>query len=251
MNDRKDTSWERQGTWYNKLVGDKGHYYHEHIVLPGALRLLDLKSDSKLLDIGCGQGVLAKKIPQEILYTGIDLAKSLVILAQKADTNPKHTYIVADATQPLSVEDRSFTHAAALLSLQNMKQTGDAIKQVSKKLVAGGKFVIILNHPAFRIPRQSGWGVGDNKLQYRYINRYMSALEIPITMHPGEKPSELTWSFHQPISYYAESLKTNGFLIETIEEWTSDRISEGRAARMENRSRSEIPLFMAISATRK
>jgi hypothetical protein len=43
-------------------------------------------------------------------------------------------------------------------------------------------------------------------------------------------------------------LKDAGFVIEEIEEWTSDKESEGRAGRMENRSRNEIPLFMAIGA---
>jgi hypothetical protein len=43
-------------------------------------------------------------------------------------------------------------------------------------------------------------------------------------------------------------LKDAGFVIDTIEEWTSDKESEGRAGKMENRSRAEIPLFMAIKA---
>jgi hypothetical protein len=46
-------------------------------------------------------------------------------------------------------------------------------------------------------------------------------------------------------------LKDAGFAIDVIEEWTSDKESEGRAARMENRSRSEFPLFLAIKAFKK
>jgi hypothetical protein len=131
-----------------------------------------------------------------------------------------------------------------------MENTNEAIKQVSTHLQIKGKFIIVLNHPCFRIPRQSGWGIEENKLQYRYINRYLSPLKIPITMHPGEKPSELTWSFHQPLSYYAKSLKNYGFVIDSIEEWISDKTSQGPAAKMENLARAEIPLFLAISAIR-
>lgn len=243
-----NTSWERSGKWYNKIVGAKGHFFHEHLILPNVLRLLNLQKNNSLLDIGCGQGILAKKTQPSIEYVGIDLAKNLINFAKQNDKNPKHAYFIADATKPLPLGNRNFTHAASILSLQNIENSHLAIKHVSNHLLNKGKFVIILNHPCFRIPRQTGWGIGENKIQYRYINRYMSHLKIPINMHPGEKNSEITWSFHEPLSYYIQSLKNNGFLVDSIEEWVSPKTSKGPAAPMENRARSEIPLFLAISA---
>ena len=69
-----------------------------------------------------------------------------------------------------------------------------------------------------------------------------------VTMHPGEAKSPLTWSFHQPISAYTKMLTDNGFVIEKLEEWTSDKESVGKAGKMENRARAEFPLFLAILA---
>lgn len=253
----KNTSWEQSGKWYNKIVGEKGHYFHENIILPNVLRLLNLEKNGTLLDIGCGQGILAKKIPPFIEYTGIDLAKNLITFAKQSDHNPKHAYHIADATKPLPLGNRNFTphhngagftHATAILALQNMENASLAIKQVASRLQNKGKFIIVLNHPCFRIPKQSGWGIWKNKTQYRYVNDYMSPLKIPITMHPGDNPSEITWTFHQPLSYYMQSLKVNGFLVDSIEEWVSNKTSQGPAAKMENRARSEIPLFLSISA---
>jgi hypothetical protein len=43
----------------------------------------------------------------------------------------------------------------------------------------------------------------------------------------------------------------NGFAIEKIEEWTSEKQSEGKMARAENRARDEFPMFMAILAVKK
>lgn len=244
----RDTSWNKSGKWYNKSVGDKGHYYHQAIVLPGTLRLLALDEKSKLMDLGCGQGVLARSISEQVEYLGIDLARSLIDSAASRDKNGKHAYLVADVTKRLSIAEKDFTHAAAILSLQNMELPQNAIRNASDHLVKNGKLVLVLNHPAFRIPRQSGWGTGENKLQYRYENLYMSTLKIPITMHPGEKSSEITWSFHYPLSFYTKALRDSGFVIENLEEWVSDKESEGRAAKMENRARSEFPLFLAILA---
>jgi hypothetical protein len=35
-----------------------------------------------------------------------------------------------------------------------------------------------------------------------------------------------------------------------MEEWTSDKVSVGKAAKGENRARAEFPLFMAIRAVK-
>ena len=76
---------------------------------------------------------------------------------------------------------------------------------------------------------------------------YMSAHKIPITTHPGKGEGEgLTYSFHHPLSSYVEWLSKAGFMIEKIEEWCSDKMSTGKAARWENRARNEFPMFMLV-----
>lgn len=80
----------------------------------------------------------------------------------------------------------------------------------------------------------------------------MSELEIPIATNPGKfENSETTWSFHSPLSKYSEVLFKNGFVIEKIEEWISNKKSTGPMAKMEDKARAEIPMFMAILATKK
>jgi ubiquinone/menaquinone biosynthesis C-methylase UbiE len=243
--------------WYNKITHEgQGHYYHQHVVIPGVLRLLELNSqfkinNLKLLDLACGNGVLAKSIPDDIEYTGIDIAPALIKEAQRTDQNPKHKYLIADITKPLTIP-RDFSHATIILALQNIQNPQKALQNASAHLLTGSVLVIVFNHPAFRIPRQSSWGIDEGrKIQYRRIDKYLSPMEIPINMNPSDRNSPITMSYHFPLSDYSKMLKEAGFLIEEIEEWTSDKESEGRAGRMENRSRAEIPLFMAIVATKR
>lgn len=244
----RSTSWEPVSKWYNKNVGEDGHYYHQHVVIPGVLRHLALHpKESSLLDIACGSGVLARHIPSSIPYVGLDLSANLIKEAQLQDRNPLHHYIVGDATQPFLV-NREFSHATLILALQNIEFPLEVFKHTHKVLKTGGTFVIVLNHPCFRIPRQSSWAIDEaKKLQYRRIDRYGSSMQIPIQAHPsqGEKSAE-TWSFHHPLSAYSKWLHEAGFSISLVDEWYSNKVSTGGAAKMENRSREEIPLFMAL-----
>ena len=239
------TSWESSHKWYDSIVGEKGHYYHEHVVLPNSLKLLHLQKGDSLLDLGCGQGILARSIPQGVKYVGVDASSSLI---QSAKLKSKHPFYVSDITKPLAILEKDFSHAAMILVTQNLENPAAAFQNTATHLQPGGKLLIVMNHPCFRIPRQSSWGIDEpKKLQYRRIDLYMSPLKIPIQTHPGKhEKSSTTFSFHHPLSYYIQNLSSAGFHIETIEEWISDKKSTGPKASMENRSRKEFPLFLAI-----
>jgi len=250
------TSWQSSGKWYNEIVGKKGHHYHQNIIIPKSLKLLDISNSSKssLLDLACGQGVLSRHIVNQTHYVGIDAAKDLIQAAQQYKESKHHEFIHADVTKELPLKKFDFTHASVILALQNIQDPATLFKNAYLHLAPKGKLLIILNHPCFRIPRQSSWQI-DPKTQIRFrgIFSYMSEMKIPIQTHPSQgKNSPQTWSFHHPLSAYFKWLKEEGFNVLTMEEWCSDKTSEGKgvAAKMENKSRNEIPLFMAILATK-
>lgn len=251
-NSNKDTSWNKVAPWYGKIVGQDGHYYHEHVVIPGVLRLLNLKNTDTLVDLACGQGVLSRRIPSIQKYLGLDLAKELIKEAKDRNRERNHEFLVCDLNNVLRERAEKFDKATIILALQNIEQTENVIKNAATYLKTGGQLLIVLNHPCFRIPRQSGWSIDEkSKQQQRFINRYLSTLKIPIDMNPGQKEEQvknMTWSFHHSLQDYSQMLYQNDFKIEKIEEWSSDKESSGKAAKMENRARNEIPLFMAISA---
>jgi len=251
----KQTSWESVGKWYHGVVGEDGHYYHQNVVLPGVLTLFDLKNSNNpsILDIACGQGVLARNIPENIPYTGIDLSSTLIKAAKASDKNPIHEYAIADVSKCMALKKKDFSHAAIILALQNIEEGATTLRNVWEHLRQDGKLVIVLNHPCFRIPRQSSWGIDESKkIQYRRVDRYYNDLKIPIAAHPSKgETSPSTWSFHHPLSSYSKWLHEAGFHIDLIEEWCSNKESTGKNAKMENRSREEIPMFMAILAVKR
>ena len=245
------TSWSPVASWYDKTVGKDGHYYHRHVIFPGLETLFTPRIGESVLDVGCGQGVYARVLPPGVRYTGIDNSSTLLKLARQLDKNAGHRYILADATRTLPTSPASFDHVICILALQNMADAAAAIKNMGEAVKPGGDLILVLNHPAFRIPRQSGWGLDEgSKVEYRRENMYLSALKIPIVAHPGEKNSPVTWSYHHPLSHYVGALKAAGCAVTDLAEWVSDKQSVGVAGKRENKSRGEFPLFLAIRAVK-
>ncbi len=247
----QNSSWEGVHDWYDSLVGREGHYYHQHLILPAIQRLFQLSKESSLLDIACGQGVLARSLPSFVSYTGIDISKGLIQAAKQHTVSAKNRqFLVGDATKPLPLPKTAlFSHATCILALQNIENPLAVFQNVHAHMKPKGEFLIVLNHPCFRIPRHSQWVFDDgSKSLTRQMRSYMSEQKIPISMRPGKGPQETTISFHYPLEYYIKALAQAGFLISAIEEWCSDKKSTGSQARTENRARKEFPLFLAIVA---
>lgn len=245
----KDTSWENSAQWYDQIVGKEGHYYHEHVILPKLEALLG-KNPPSILDLCCGQGVLARRLPQTTRYMGIDGSRSLIAMAKKRGAKCSFSFYCHNLMEPLELKGPSFSHATCVLALQNLENPLLLLKTAHRYLEDKGTLILVLNHPCFRIPRQSHWTVDEKKkLQSRTVDRYMTPLKIPIHTNPGKaEGSQTTFSFHQPLSFYMHALKEAGFWVLDLEEWCSDKRSQGKNASQENRARQEFPLFLTIVA---
>ena len=245
-----NSSWNNVSKWYSNKLGKGESYFHTNIVIPKTLKLLDLKPDSILLDLACGEGILSRSIPKTSSYVGFDISSGLIESAKNRNTNKNIRFSVSDVSEDLKLKKNFFTHGTIILAIQNIENVEGVIRNFSSYLTRNAKLLIVMNHPAFRIPRQSGWEIDqDSKTQYRWLNRYYSEFNIPIDMTPGSKENKkITWSFHRPIEYYSKILFKGGFVIEFIEEWLSEKTSVGKAAKMENTARNEFPMFMCIVA---
>jgi ubiquinone/menaquinone biosynthesis C-methylase UbiE len=247
----KKTDWNEVAGWYDRLVGEKGSDYHRNLIIPGALRLLAPRPGERILDVACGQGVFCRELARAgAKVTGIDAAESLIRAARDRSRDIK--YLVADAADLKMLADKSFGAVSCIMALQNMAPLDKIVSEMSRVLQDNGRLLLVLSHPCFRIPRQSGWGFDEQrKLQYRRIDSYLSPQKIPIKMHPGAAPSTITWTFHRPLADYFAALADCGLAVTKLEEWASHRESKpGTSSRMENRARDEIPMFLALVAGR-
>lgn len=243
-----NTHWENVAEWYDTLVGAEGSEYHQKVVLPGVLRLLNPQPGQTLLDVACGQGVLCRRMHERgARVTGVDASPALVDAARSHGPTDID-YRVGDARDLSFPAHESFDAAACVLAIQNIHPIRPVFESVSQALKPGGRFVLVMMHPAFRGPGETSWGWdGPAKVQYRRVDRYLIPRKTPIVTHPGSAPGIYTWSFHKPIEAYVKALRQAGMLLDALEEWPSHKQSEpGPRAAAENSARKEIPMFLAI-----
>ena len=243
-----DTSWNKSADWYNELLNTDGTYQKD-LILPNLLRLISPKPGEKILDLGCGQGFFSREFEKNgAKLTGVDNSSKLIEIAK--NTSIKSINYFVGSADNLSFLKENFDKIVMVLSLQNMEKADLVLKECAKKIKKGGSLYVVLNHPCFRIPGKSSWDWDEkNKIQYRRMDAYLSESKNKIVMHPGEKNSETTSSFHRPLQYYFKHLQKSGFAVERIEEWVSEKkTTPGPRAAAVDRARAEFPLFLFIQA---
>ncbi len=247
----KSTSWGRAAKWYEKLLGEEGTYQRD-VILPNILRVLAIKKGEKVLDLGCGPGffsVTFAKLGAKVI--GADVSKAMIDVARENSPAEIHYYI--SPSDKLDFIDAGvIDKIAVILALQNIERFNETLSECSRVLKPGGRLYIVLNHPAFRVPKASSWGWDmEQKAQYRRIDSYLSEAKVKIQMHPGDQPDVFTLTFHRPLQVYFKGLRKAGFAIAALEEWISHKKSEpGPRAGAENTARKEIPLFLLLEAVK-
>ena len=246
----KSTSWGKVASWYNTLLETDQNSYQRKLILPNLIRLLEIKKDEVIIDLACGQGFFARecaKLGAKVI--GVDISSELIEFAKQDKSVEYH---VSEANKLDFLHNESVDKILIILSLQNIENVQDVIKEANRVLKPKGQLFIVLNHPAFRIPKDSSWGWDETKKkQYRRLDGYMSETSEQIQMHPGDKPWEKTTSFHRPLQFYFKTLSKNGLSVTRLEEWVSHKISEeGPKKIAEDKARHEFPLFLFIEANK-
>lgn len=248
---KKDTSWGKVAQWYDELLGNEDTYQSK-VILPNLMRVLDLKPGERVLDIGCGQGFFARACQAAgAEVVGADISKELITLASKESRNI--SYHVSPSHSLPFAADGSFDTALLVLALQNIADMDGTFAEAARILAPRGRMVLVLNHPAFRVPKHSDWQYDDSeKTQFRRIGRYLSGEKVLIEMHPGERKSEQTVSYHRSLQDISKSLRKNGFATLRLEEWISHKKSgSGPRQAAEDAARKEIPLFLLLETEKR
>ena len=253
--DEPSSHWGHVGSWYDDLIGQDGGDHHQKLIIPGVLRMLNLKPGDHLLDVACGQGVLGRAAAKlGVPTTGVDMAATLVqaALARREDAALEQYYQwdVRNLAACAAITPGAFEAAACVLAIANITPLSPVWQGIYNALTPGGKLVVVLPHPCFRIPKKSDWQWDQrNAAQHRRVEGYLTSEKIPIVIHPGHEDGPTTTTFHRPLQAYINTLGSAGLWIDHTEEWISGKMPpHGIRFAALDKSRREIPLFLALRA---
>lgn len=273
-----DAGWDHVAAWYDRLVGDEGSDYHRNVILPTALRMLEVKPGERVLDLCCGQGVLTRLLADKAAPAGstdrhagsshrkeeaapgdrppvvaVDASARLIASAKSRGGGDRRVrYVVRDATRLGDLADGTFDAAACIMAVQDVEDAPALFVELGRALRPGGRAVVVMMHPCFRVARQSDWGWDESKkTQFRRVDRYLSCMQVPIATHPGSEPGRHTFFHHRPLKDYLTALGRAGLaVVEADEPVTHREPPPGPRHRGQKRAFDEIPVFLALKAVR-
>jgi len=204
--------WDEHAQWWiDGFTNGVDPEYVEQII---PLAVEELAGHQYVLDLGCGDGQIARALAEngaEVL--GVDPTQLHIDIATQRGGGPQ--YVLGGATD-IPAPDNSFDAVVACLVFEHIDQLEEAMAEVARVLKPGGQFSFFLNHPLLQTPG-SGWiddHIIDPPEQYWRIGPYLVETE---TIEEVEKDVFIRF-VHRPLSRYINGLIANGLSIERMVE---------------------------------
>ena len=242
MNDIGDP-WEQHSTWWQDCFTGGADPEYEEQILPLAEDLLS--GYPRILDIGCGEGQVARLLASTSGRTvvGADPTPAQVNEAVRRGGGPLYLRSLAVG---LPFDDETFDAALACLVFEHIEALDEAIAETARVLKDGGRFAFFLNHPLIQTPG-SGW-IDDHLIdppeQYWRIGPYL--LE---SIESEEVDRGVFLPFvHRPVSRYVNAMADYGLVLRRMYE---PRPPQGFLARAASyRDAATIPRLLVLVAER-
>lgn len=228
LNRETREAWEANAEVWDNRMGDEGNDFFNILCWPALASLLNLKPDSHILDIACGNGLTTRRLAElGAQVTAFDFSSNLIekAKARLADHASQVNFHVIDATdksQLLSLGEGKFDSALSNMALFDMADIETLFQVLPKLLKPNGTFVFSIMHPAFN--NSSAVHVaeemddnGEIKTVYSIkVSRYITPHnQRGLALRNQPKPQVY---FERPLQYYLNLGFRNGFILDGFEE---------------------------------
>ena len=204
--------WDEHAQWWIDGFTDGADPEYVEQIIPLAVE--ELAGRHKILDLGCGDGQIARALAaQGSDVLGVDPTQLHIDVAIERGGGPR--YLLGGATK-IPADDETFDAVVACLVFEHIDQMDEAMMEVARVLKPNGQFSFFLNHPLLQTPG-SGWiddHIIDPPEQYWRIGPYLVETE---SIEEVEKDVYIRF-IHRPLSRYVNALLANGMNLERMVE---------------------------------
>ncbi|MEN3271941.1 MAG: hypothetical protein V7636_702 [Actinomycetota bacterium] len=177
---------------------------------PVAVSLFDLigsVTGQGVLDLGCGQGRIARHLVElgAAEVVGVELSRDML---DHADETPKVTYLHADATTTTWWDGRPIDGLVTSKALKDIDDLAGAARTAATTVRSGGWFAWSINHPAFPGIEhvRSNWPTGG------------SYFDEGLWFTDGTGVRGTVGANHRTLATYVNTMLDAGFALERLAE---------------------------------
>lgn len=202
--------WEANAEWWAvTFTGGVDPEYDRQII---PLVLAELEGVRRVLDIGCGEGQVARRIeaPERAAF-GVDPAPSQLANGLAARGGVRYSLGLGEE---LPFRDDAFDAAVCCLVIEHVADADTLMSEVARVLEPGGRFVLIVNHPMFQGP---GSGLVDDRILGETYWRVGPYLHNDVAIEEVDPGVKIPFA-HRPLSGYLNRLADLGLYLTHVEE---------------------------------
>jgi SAM-dependent methyltransferase len=253
--------WDELADWYDKRQGDSGDLWHRTLVDPTLLKIIGKCRGKEVLDLGCGNGYLSRRLANGgAKVTAVDSSSRMLRNAKAHDCKNSLgiRYVRSDAGMLNGIPSAKFDLVFANMSLMDIEDAEGAIKEVGRVLKRGGRFVVSISHPCFDVMSNSCWvmekSVNRPPVVFRKVTGYRRPFFGDVPWDLGKGQRMYTRSYHRPLNWYARTLCSQGLAITALEEPEPTREfveeEQKKPGDLDGMGFLEIPLHLVIEAVK-
>ncbi|MGB8646013.1 MAG: class I SAM-dependent methyltransferase [Anaerolineae bacterium] len=236
LNAQVQAIWEQNAAYWDERMGE-GNLFQRLLVGPASERLLEVRPDEYVLEIGCGNGVFARRMAQlgaRVLAT--DFAEQMLVHARARSTEhaDRIEYRQVDGTQAeqlAALGEHRFDAVVSNMVIMDMAAIAPLMNAIPHLLKPRGRFVFTLMHPCFN---HSGTGLvaeewdveGNPVTTYSVkVSRYKSVGTTKGLALAGQPRPQ--FYFHRTLADLLTPAFAAGLVIDGIEEPTFESREKG------------------------